>query len=164
MGENIETLAPIEELDYFDSQSVDLSRQVTPLEAWNLIMSTPRPAMQLAFAIRDRVSSLFGVRQIGGFSGKRQETVKVGEKLDFFTVETASDTCLSLTERDRHLDVMTCISTAGNRLSITSSVITHNWFGDAYMAPVGPAHKIIVRNMLSQLRRSVREDGSNAPS
>lgn len=151
----IETLLPVDQLDYFNSQSVELSRPVTPLEGWNIIMSMPRPGMQMAFAIRDRVSALFGVRQIKGFSGQRQETVSVGEKLDFFTVETANDNCLSLTERDHHLDVMTCISTHEKVLSITSSVVTHNLFGKAYMLPVGPAHKLIVREMLNQLKRSV---------
>ena len=64
-----------------------------------------------AFRIRDAVSSAFGVKRIGGFSGKPIEFVSVGQHLDFFLVEHADDECLVLTQRDRHLDVMTCIST-----------------------------------------------------
>jgi len=152
---NIQTLAPDEELDFFDRQSVQLPKMITPLDAWRTVMSRPMPVLKLAFAVRDTISSMFGVKKIGGFSGNVPKTVEVGQKLDFFLVEHISQDVLTLTERDRHLDVMTCISTSNNELSITSSVKTHNAFGRIYMIPVAPAHKLIVRNNLRQIRRQV---------
>lgn len=151
----IRTLGPIAILDYHDSQTVTLPRAVTPLEAWNTIMASPQPVLRAAFKVRDAVSSRFGVKQIGGFSGKPVGDVIAGQYLDFFLVEEVAPDSLVLTERDRHLDVMTCISSDGSALTITSSVITHNWFGRAYMLPVGVAHRIIVRNMLARLKRSL---------
>lgn len=150
-GTHIQVLAPIQELQYFDTQSVLLAKTVTPIDAWNIIMSRPMPILKLAFCIRDEISSRFGVKRIGGFTGSQPKVAKVGEKLDFFFVEYASQEVLTLTERDRHLDVMTCISTRANELTITSSVKTHNAFGRAYMLPVGQAHKLIVRKMLKRL-------------
>ncbi|MFE3836325.1 DUF2867 domain-containing protein [Pseudogemmobacter sonorensis] len=147
------TLAPRAELDFYDRALAELSAALTALEAWNLMMAAPQPLMRLAFRIRDAISSRFGVRRIGGFSGRRRETVAEGERLDFFLVERAAPDLLVLTERDRHLDVMTTISTAGRWIAITSSVVTHNRFGRVYMLPVGPAHRIIVRRMLRRLRR-----------
>jgi len=41
------------------------------------------------------------------------------------------------------------------RLSITTSVKTHNAFGRLYMLPVAPAHGVIVRSMLARVGRSV---------
>ncbi|MEL6618320.1 MAG: DUF2867 domain-containing protein [Pseudomonadota bacterium] len=148
-------LAPVATLNYFDKQSVSLAEPVSPLQAWNLIMEDPQPLLNVAFKIRDAVSARFGVKLIGGFSGAREDTVSVGDYLDFFLVEYADDTALVLTERDRHLDVMTCISTWGKELSITSSVQVHNSFGRAYMVPVGIAHRFIVRNMLKRLREKL---------
>lgn len=142
-------------LDYFDSQSVGLPTALSPLEAWNHIMSEPQPLLRVAFRVRDAISSKFGVKRIGGFTGDRRETVNVGDMLDFFLVEHISPNALVLTERDRHLDVMTCISIAGHELTITSSVKTHNTFGRAYMIPVGPAHRLIVRTMLQRLRKKL---------
>lgn len=153
---NVRLLASRNELDFFDHQSVTPGRPVNPLAAWNIIMARPQPVLKLAFGIRDRISSLFGVKRIGGFSGVPRKSVSVGEYLDFFMVEEASSDCLVLTERDRHLDVMTCISSHENALSITSSVVTHNAFGTAYMLPVGPAHKVIVRDMLRYLANQTR--------
>lgn len=159
VGEGVFLLAPAATLDYFDQQSVLLSRPVTPLEAWNIIMAHPQPVLRAAFRIRDFVSSKFGVKRLGGFSGARAETVQLGDRLDFFLVEKITDTSLVLTERDRHLDVMTCVTATGPRLSITSSVITHNTFGKAYMLPVGPAHKLIVHTMFRRLQRAVKVAG-----
>ncbi len=82
----------------------------------------------------------------------------MGERLDFFLVERAEPDLLVLTERDRHLDVMTCLSTAGREVAITSSVITHNLYGRAYMVPVGIAHRLIVRTMLRRLVREMAQE------
>lgn len=154
-----ELLAPLPLLDYHDSQSIALPRPMSALEAWNLVMAEPLPGLKLAFRLRDAIASRFGVRRIGGLSGRRATAVQPGDRLDFFLVERAEPETLVLTERDRHLDVMTCVTTTGGRLTITASVITHNRFGRAYMVPVGPAHRLIVWLMLTRLRRRLDQPG-----
>jgi len=62
----VRILAPKDTLDYFDSQSVSLAKNVSPLQAWNLIMEDPQPLLKVAFKIRDAVSKRFGVKSIGG--------------------------------------------------------------------------------------------------
>ena len=153
---SIHTLRPLPELDYHDSRSVLLPVQITALQAWNLMTAEQGPLMRLAFRTRDAISSLFGVKRIGGFSGTRREVVQAGDYLDFFLVEHSAPEVLVLTERDRHLDVMTCVSLADRVLTITSSVVTHNTFGRLYMLPVGPAHKLIVNSYLKRLQRKLQ--------
>lgn len=153
---NIRVLGPETELDYFDTQGVRLGRELDPLEVWNIAMARPQPVLRLAFGIRDAVSSLFGVKKIVGFSGTWVDQVEPGGFLDFFRVEYRDATTLVLTERDKHLDVMTCIATQGPSVTITSSVKVHNWFGRAYMVPVGLAHRWIVRGLLRRVFRSVQ--------
>lgn len=148
-------VAPKDQLDYYDSRSIELSEAIAPLTAWNLMMAHPLPLMGAAFRARDAISSLFGVKTIGGFSGRAAKQVAVGDQLDFFLVEGVSPNALVLTARDHHLDVMTCLTVAGKRVTITASVVTHNAFGRAYMLPVGPAHKLIVRGMLRRLKAAV---------
>ncbi len=149
---NIRTLDPISRLYYFDQQDTRLPRKMTALAAWNAIMGSQQPLLKLAFRIRDTISSVFGVKRIGGFSGKSVQSVETGDYLDFFLVEYVDDDCLVLTERDSHLDVMTCISIDGDTLTVTSSVRVHNLFGRAYMIPVGIAHRWIVRSMFKRLK------------
>ena len=148
-------LKPLEQLDYYDVRAINLPVAIKPLEAWNLIMRTTPVWLRYAFTIRDAISARFGVKRIGGFSGKQQDQVQTGDYLDFFLVEVVEPDALVLTARDKHLDVMTCISTHGPRLTITSSVVTHNAFGKAYMLPVGPAHKMIVDHMLRSVRKAL---------
>lgn len=149
----VELVAPRDTLHFFDQQSVVLAEPLTPLEAWTQLMADPLPFIGVAFKVRDAISGWFGVKQIGGFSGAKPGFVQVGDKLDFFLVETLSDNVLSLSERDKHLDVLTCVTCVENTLTITSSVKVHNRFGRVYMLPVGPAHRWIVRTMLRKLKR-----------
>jgi hypothetical protein len=148
-------VAPRAALTYYDQQRITLPRPVTPAEAWTRIMANPLPLLGLAFRVRDAIAARFGVKRIGGFTGRRAENPQVGERLDFFVVERSEPAALTLTERDRHLDVMIAVTSEGRDLAITASVITHNRFGRVYMWPVGPAHRLIVRSMLRRLQRDL---------
>jgi hypothetical protein len=152
---NAQTLAPIETLDFYCPQSITLPAPITPQLAWTIVMSHRSPILTAAFTIRDAISACFGVKKIGGFAASTAVGVKVGDKLNFFLVEHTSDDVLSLSVRDRHLDVLTCISTDQNTLTITSSVKTHNLFGRIYMIPVAPAHKLIVWNSLRRVKNGM---------
>ncbi|WP_369927566.1 DUF2867 domain-containing protein [Leisingera sp. XS_AS12] len=154
----IQVLAPKAELDFFDTRSIDLPRPVTPLEAWRLMHARPLPGLRMAFWLRDAISARFGVRRIGPISGATPRQLSPGDKLDFFLVEAISDRILTLTVRDRHLDVMTCLSSHNGGLTVTSSVKTHNLFGRAYMVPVRPAHKLIVTLCLKRLRQALEQE------
>lgn len=58
---------------------------------------------------------------------------------------------------DKHLDfrlILECALTAENamRISTITLVQTHNWLGRAYLQTILPFHKIIVPQMLAQVR------------
>ena len=159
LHDNIHVLRAREDLYYYDTRSILLSAATSPLEAWNLMVEGSHPFLRGAFWIRDTISSCFGVKRIGGFSPVQRHAVKVGDRLDFFLVEQEEPDVLVLTVKDRHLDVMTCISTRERRLTITSPVVVHNWFGRVYMLPVGPAHKLIVNAMLGRVKRRLEAKG-----
>lgn len=146
-------IAPVGGLAYLDSQSVTLPAPITAIEAWRRVMAKPLPGLGLAFWLRDMISTRFGVAKIGGFSGAAVDAPQVGDHLDFFLIEHIDDQVLSLTARDRHLDVMACVTVEGARVAITASVVTHNGFGRLYMIPVAPAHRLIVWAMLRRLRQ-----------
>lgn len=146
-------VAPRNSLNFLSVQDMALPRAMTALQIWALVMADPLPLLNHAFALRDVISARFGVKRIGGFAGPPQNAVKVGDHLDFFLIEGLQDNMLTLTARDRHLDVMVCIRTCDQRLNITTSVITHNVFGRIYMLHVAPAHRVILWAMLRRLKR-----------
>ncbi|NVK34137.1 MAG: DUF2867 domain-containing protein [Rhodobacteraceae bacterium] len=163
-GVLVDLVAPRNELDYFDTRSVVLDRKVTAAEAFGTIATRPNVLFDLAFKIRDGISSLFGVQKIGGFSKKvPSEPLRVGDAWDFFVIENVSDEILSLSARDVHLDVLTCVSVKGREVTITSSVVVHNAFGRLYMVPVGIAHKVIVSNGLAYLRKKIALGDTSQP-
>ncbi|MEL7102840.1 MAG: hypothetical protein AAGL97_09830 [Pseudomonadota bacterium] len=82
-GTNSHVLAAIDELDFFDRQSVELEKVITPLEAWDYVMARPMPMLNLAFKVRDTISSRFGVKRISGFSGERAPGMAPGDYVDF---------------------------------------------------------------------------------
>ncbi|MGI3166768.1 DUF2867 domain-containing protein [Pseudooceanicola sp. 200-1SW] len=154
MPTDVPLVAPARALAYHHVARVTLAREMTPLQAWWAMQARPLPGLALAFRLRDAISARFGVKRIGGFSGDRPTQVAAGDRLDFFLVEEARPDLLVLTERDRHLDVMTCLSTEGRVFTVTSSVKVHNAFGRLYMIPVGLAHRVIVAAMLRRLPRA----------
>ncbi|WP_333827874.1 DUF2867 domain-containing protein [Pararhodobacter sp.] len=147
--------APPAELLFHHARSIALPQPMSALEAWNRLMQQPLPGMALAFRLRDAISARFGVARIGGFSGQPARQPQIGERLDFFLIERIEPEMLTLSVRDRHLDVLTCVTTHAQRLTITSSVKVHNLFGRAYMIPVAPAHRLIVMLMMHRLKRAL---------
>ena len=124
---------------------------MTALDAWNAMMARPLPLLQTAFVVRDAISKLFGVKPIKGFRHDHVASVEAGEKLAFFDVEHVTANRLVLTVRDHHLDVMITLATQTQAVTITASVAIKNKFGHVYMAPVRPAHRLIVRSLLKRL-------------
>lgn len=146
------TLAPANDLDFLHILTVRSAEPMTALGAWNRITAEPPPGLGLAFRLRDALSAPFGVKRIGGFSGRAREQVQAGDRLDFFLVEQATNTALVLTARDRHLDAMTSVAVSGRDVTVTTSVKIHTLFGRAYMIPVGLAHPMIVRVTMARLK------------
>lgn len=146
-------VAPSDQLDFFHAAGIDLPRPLTALEAWNGVRRQRVPGLAFALRIRNAVSARFGVGPLGGFGPGDANPPRVGDKLDFFTVERLEPETLTLAQRDRHLDVLTCVTTHDQRLMITSSVRVHNLYGRIYMIPVGVAHRLIVSMILRRLKR-----------
>ncbi|WP_233870886.1 DUF2867 domain-containing protein [Paraburkholderia adhaesiva] len=152
-------VAEPERLNYLHTACRRLSRNMTAFEAYCASTARPSVPLQVAFLVRDKISSLFGVQTIRGFKGARPRSAPaVGQRLDFFTVEVVTDDQLVLTSRDTHLAVMISIDMtsspsdpSGRWCHITASVETYNAFGKLYMLPVAPAHKLIVWKMLKSL-------------
>lgn len=142
--------------DWVAVDSRSLPRPMTAYQAWHALLTRPLPGMALAMRLRDRVAEWFGLGRLNSHldpaTGRWPDNPQPGDRLDFFIIERITPEVLTLAARDRHLDTITCITTTGGRLSVTSSVVWHNWLGRAYMLPVGPAHRLIVRLMLARLR------------
>ncbi|MFI0396981.1 DUF2867 domain-containing protein [Paracoccus jiaweipingae] len=94
------------------------------------------------------------------FQRSPREYVQAGDRLDFFLVDYRDGNSPVLTGRDRHPDVMTCMSTQADRVAITSSVQVHHRFRRRYMLPVGIAHRLLVGNVLRRFASGLARPAS----
>ncbi|WP_340609819.1 DUF2867 domain-containing protein [Xenorhabdus bharatensis] len=148
-----------DQLDYYSQQHTFIKNKTTALTIYNEMTKKTPLWIRLSFAIRDRISSLAGVEKIHGFSGGHsEENVREGSSVDFFKITHISDDELCLLSEDIHLTVLVSLNILSSdnqkkddKVTITASVITHNFFGKMYMIPVSFAHSIIVNSMLRKM-------------
>ena len=151
-------VAPPGELNFLHSGSTWVPSGLTAFSAYLQITEKQPWLIRHSFAVRDWICRLAGVREIGGFLSPRPGTPpETGQKLDFFDVIGIGSEHLVLAAPDRHLNVYICLHMGPvekdrKRLHITASVKTLNLFGNFYMLPVAPAHRMIVRHMLDRFK------------
>ncbi|WP_065502321.1 DUF2867 domain-containing protein [Burkholderia stabilis] len=150
-------------LNFLHVDCAPLNGPFTAFEAYRIMTTDISLPLRGAFFLRDKISRLFNVREIKGFSRKRpRSTPLVGGRLDFFTVERIGDYQLVLSSRDRHLAVMVSVDIVpradgaivtgrAKSMYVTTSVETYNMYGRLYMVPVAVAHRHIVRKMLRKV-------------
>jgi hypothetical protein len=163
LPEGVRLIAEPARLDFLHSAGAPVRPGLTAFEAYCEMTANISSLLRFAFFLRDKISRLFNVEEIRGFAKDRPRMIpKAGSKLDFFAVESISDHQLVLTSKDSHLAVMVSLdivppvesnsAVMGSRwLYVTASVETHNAFGKAYMLPVSPVHRAIVRRMLQSV-------------
>lgn len=149
-----------DDLNYFHHKEAEVAADLIALDAYTISTTNISWPLRMAFKIRDKISALAGVKAIHGFEpAKSGKPIQVGDMLDFFTVETISDQELALTSRDKHLSVMVAfklirLKSDNQRLSVTTSVKVHNFFGKLYMLPVAPVHSVIIPRMMRKVELS----------
>lgn len=146
---------PANELDYFDRQSIDLDRELTPIEAYEQITRHPSRLVQGLFTARDILGYPLGIRPIKGFGAAQRQERDGIEYLDFFELISCDQKSLKLAASDHHLDVLIDIQTSTNddrhTVSIEARVKCKNGVGRIYMIPVRPIHRLLVKSMLKKL-------------
>ncbi|MDC9588847.1 DUF2867 domain-containing protein [Xenorhabdus sp. XENO-10] len=148
-----------DKLDYYSQQKDFIVNKMTALNIYNEMTKEIPLWLRISFNIRDKISSLAGVKKIHGFSGENlKEILRDGNYIDFFKIVCISDDEMCLLSKDIHLAVLISLNVFSNDnhgggciVTVTASVITHNFFGKMYMMPVSLTHASIVREMLSKV-------------
>ena len=119
------------------------------------------------FKFRNRLVSIFGLKTDGGAINK-EEVIRnfkgnVGDRLGLFKVFNRTENELIFGEDDKHLDFRVSLLLADaneeqQKLTISTTVHFHNWFGRLYFLPVQPFHSLIVPAMLKGIVRHLEQD------
>lgn len=89
-------------------------------------------------SFRNKIMSLFGFKTEIKYSNNIKD-IQVGNKVGFFTIYYIDEHEIIAGEKDTDL-------------TVTTLVQYNNFFGKVYMTFVKPFHKMVVKNMLKNLR------------
>lgn len=110
--------------------------------------------------LRNRLVRLAGLKDLGGFALQPGQSAspQPGDRVGIFTLLSARDDEVVLTDSDRHLDVWLSVRRPGpqhpRQMVVTTVVKVHNGLGRFYMFFVGPMHKRIVPAVLAHMPAS----------
>jgi hypothetical protein len=120
---------------------------------------SPRWA-EVLLSIRNLVVSPFGLKTSGKDEKPPRETIGI------FPVISEMQHRLVAGFNDKHLDFRVVVDVtaigAGQQVTATTLVKTHNWFGRAYLTIILPFHRLIVASMLRRIPAHDRSIGRKA--
>ena len=150
MNDNYDYIDCFEEK--INSTSVDISKVMLAF-----FKASPK-WVDILFKIRNKIVSLFGLKNEVLDIDKIILPFKVGDKVGFFKVFEAYDNEIVVGEDDAHLDFRVSIlldKKKGNLLSVKTMVNFNNTFGKLYFFLIRPFHIIIVRTIIRNMKRKL---------
>lgn len=149
--------------DYADGYMASVSDsedKITPIDVVRAFFVSAPEWVNNLLTLRDRIVSVFGLKTSSDTITDRQRLInnfkcEAGEQVGLFKVFTRTDKEVILGEDDKHLDFRISIFlddlveiNARKNLTISTTVIFHNWLGRLYFMFVKPFHTLIVPTML----------------
>ena len=162
MTEIIETTLPItsiaskyiDRVDYFDAFKMDLKDETLSAELiYKGMFSTVPEWVEYLMKIRNKVVSLFGLKSVKGDSDLE---FKVGNRAGMFHIYFISENEVIAGEDDRHLNFRVSVLKGSKKVTVTTLVKYHNWFGKFYMTLIKPFHNLIVQIMMKNYLKKCR--------
>lgn len=157
-------------VDCFSIESNKLDLPIEEIYA-RLMSKTPK-WFDVLMKIRDATVSLLGLKSTQDMAGgdslfaqtgqifDLKNTTKPSKIMDFFEVIGLSENEITLNIKDRHLDMQISllrhkIDVKNNKcqISFNDVIITHNFWGKAYLFFIMPVHNIIIKKTLNEAKQ-----------
>nr|WP_315479380.1 DUF2867 domain-containing protein [uncultured Rhodoferax sp.] len=131
------------------------------METYLAVMGYTPGWMNFLMSVRNQAGRLVGLKHLGSLEVKMQAQESkpaahyaVGDRAGIFSVDYLSAPEVILFDDDKHLRVELSVfkhqQDGQPVVSVSTVVHNHNGLGRAYMAVVGPVHRVIVPIMLRQ--------------
>lgn len=105
--------------------------------------------IEALLTLRNLAVAPFGLKTSGATAAAPHDMIGI------FPVLSETPQCLVAGFDDKHLDfrvVVDVVATdAGQQVTATTLVLTHNWLGRTYLKIIMPFHRMVVRAMLRQV-------------
>ena len=128
--------------DFADAYARDLDESIDAPEAARRVFSGIPAWARALLALRNGLMAPFGLKTSGDSDRPH---------LGMFPVVLSTPARVVLGFDDRHLDFRIVVDVTPQRVTITTLVRRHGWFGRLYLAAVMPFHKLIVPATLERV-------------
>ncbi len=145
--------------DYTDSYqgTISTSRTINQEELGKAFFLSSPKWVSMLMTLRNKIVGIFGLKT-GRDSNRKylkgsDINLEIGKSIGIFKIFDKSDTEIIMGEDDSHLNFRVSLlhdTLSTKKITISTTVLYHNWLGRLYFLPVKPFHKIIVRNMLKR--------------
>lgn len=155
-------------VDSYQSKLNDAGNAITTVDIGRAFFSGGPEWIGKLFALRNKIVGLFGLKTPGETENRDEQLANFkcekGERLGLFQVFDRTENEVILGEDDKHLNFRISLYLSEIRdgdstrnLTISTTVVFHNWWGRLYFMPVRPFHKLIVPSMLKQSIRALEQ-------
>ncbi len=155
--------------DYVDSYAcafADNDSRINAADACKAFFSSGPKWVGTLFILRNKIVALLGLKTAEVPQNRQQLldrfTCTPGEQLGLFKVLSRMENEVILGEDDKHLDFRISLFMAPHPqdqntkvLTLSTTVVFHNWLGRLYFLPVKPFHKQIVPALLKGIIRQL---------
>lgn len=155
----------VADADFADCyQLVDPDPNASALATYLAVVADTPGWMNALMALRNRIVRFVGLKHLGamaaGDADKAAIDYEIGDRVGIFSLLHSEHDEVVMQDNDRHLRVLVSVCKHNvdeqPMISVSTVVHIHNRLGHAYMAVVGPVHKLIVPRMLGQVAKSAR--------
>jgi hypothetical protein len=139
----------IENIDYTDTFSTELRQDSDIKDLYLRLVNTKSKTIDFLMSLRNKIMSIFGAKTV---INEIKGDFAVGNNVGLFKIYYIDEKEIISGLKDSHLDFCILFYKIDNKVLLSTLVKYNNTFGKVYMIIIKPFHKLIVKNMLKNLK------------
>ena len=139
----------IENIDYIDTFSIELTQDSDIKDLYLRLVNTKSKTIDFLMSLRNKIMSIFGAKTV---INETKGDFSVGNSVGLFKIYYIDEKEIISGLKDSHLDFCISFYKIDNKILLSTLVKYNNTFGRVYMNIIKPFHKLIVKNMLKNLK------------
>jgi len=139
----------IENIDYTDTFSTELRQDSDIKDLYLRLVNTKSKTIDFLMSLRNKIMSIFGAKTV---INETKGDFSVGNSVGLFKIYYIDEKEIISGLKDSHLDFCISFYKIDNKVLLSTLVKYNNTFGRVYMNIIKPFHKLIVKNMLKNLK------------
>jgi hypothetical protein len=139
----------IENIDYTDTFSTELRQDSDIKDLYLRLVNTKSKTIDFLMSLRNKIMSILGAKTV---INETKGDFAIGNNVGLFKIYYIDEKEIISGLKDSHLDFCISFYKIDNKVLLSTLVKYNNTFGKVYMNIIKPFHKLIVKNMLKNLK------------